>query len=599
MKKNKKVIYTCITGGYDSIPVHGYVASDWDYILFTDNSKLISLGRFAHWTVKPLQFNKLTNVKNARWHKVNAHKLFPDYNCSLWIDAQIIVNNNNLINLCDDLFSRNVLCATPAHPVRKCIYDEAVVIKEHNIDFANIVNSEVRYLRAHRYPANQGLSETNIVFRQHNKIKSALRLWWRMIKKFSKRDQLSFNYAIWKTNTPLLYIMTDSETGLGYHHYIADITFVDNKTHNRYRMLNQDRCRTGLCQWYQNVTGKYLNLNNPRTFNEKIQWSKIYDSRPIKTKLADKFLVRKWVAKKIGQQYLIPLLGVYDSFDEIDFDNLPNQFVIKCNHGAGYNIVVHDKSKLDLNDAKQKINTWLSEDFAFKNGFELHYSNIKRKIIIERFISNKSGADLNDYKFYCFNGRVKYIQVISERTADNHKVCFYDTHWKKQDWWDNNRHDGDIVKPKQLNKMLKLANKLCQGFNFVRVDLYYLDTDEIYFGEMTFTPSSGTMIWSSETINLYLGELFKLPIREYNIETDNYRIAKRDKKFNLHIPIIYYSRCDNKTKINILGAQVLKIKRTDIDYVVYVFGIQVFKRHISCCFAKINLFGIRVCKYRI
>ncbi|MBP9999066.1 MAG: glycosyltransferase [Proteobacteria bacterium] len=358
-------------------------------------------------------------------------------------------------------------------------------------------------------------------------------------------------------------------------------------------------CRQELSQWYKNITGRDLNLDNPQTFNEKIQWSKLYDSTPIKTKLADKFLVRKWVTRKIGKKYLIPLLGAYNYFDEIDFDKLPNQFVIKCNHGAGYNIVVKDKSQLDLKDARQKIDSWMSEDFAFKNGCELHYHNIKHKIIIEQLIENKSCSDLNDYKFYCFGGKVKYIQVISERTLTSHKVCFYDTKWKKQSWWDNDYYEGNIKKPKNLSKMLKLASKLSKGFNFVRVDLYYLDTDEIYFGEMTFTPNSGTMIWNPECINSYFGDLFKLPKHEYDIETGKYRLARRDMKYNISIPVIKYSKHDNKIKLNVFGTQVFKLKNTAKDYIIYLFGLQVYKQRMSCGYAKINVCGIRILKYKL
>lgn len=239
MNYNKKVVYTCITGGYDNIPEYKYVSPDWDYVLFTDNQELINQGHVSYWKVKPLVFNKLTNVKNARWHKVNAHKLFPEYVCSLWIDGQITVNNDNLQKLCEDLLKKDVVCATPAHPVRKCIYDEAEIIKEYNIDFPEIVNAEMNVLKKHHYPEKNGLAETNIVFRQHNKIKPLLRLWWKMIKNYSKRDQLSFNYAVWKTKTPLLYIFTNPETGLGNHHNIDAITFIESKKHDQNKIINQ------------------------------------------------------------------------------------------------------------------------------------------------------------------------------------------------------------------------------------------------------------------------------------------------------------------------------------------------------------------------
>ena len=190
--------------------------------------------------------------------------------------------------------------------------------------------------------------------------------------------------------------------------------------------LNFEEEKNKLRKFFYARTKKHLNLDNPQTFNEKIQWMKLYDSTPIKTRLADKYLVRDWVKEKIGEEYLIPLLGVYDKFEDINFDKLPNQFVIKCNHGCGYNIIVKDKSKLDLVDTKAKLDKWMNENFAFKVGLELHYRDIKPKIIIEKFIENKGTNDLYDYKFWCFDGKVKYIQFLSERNLDGLKMAFYD-----------------------------------------------------------------------------------------------------------------------------------------------------------------------------
>ena len=220
--------------------------------------------------------------------------------------------------------------------------------------------------------------------------------------------------------------------------------------------------------YYKEVSKKELNLENPKTFNEKIQWMKLYDSTPIKTLLADKYLVRDWVKEKIGEKYLIPLLGAYDSFDEIDFDKLPSQFVIKCNHGCGYNIIVKDKSTLDIDDTRKKVNKWLQEDFAFRAGFEMHYSNIPRKIIIEQFIEN-SGDDLYDYKFWCFDGKVEYIQFLSERNTSGLKMAFYDRNWSKQEFVYSYPLDTKIIeKPSNLDQMIELAEKLAEGFSHVR-----------------------------------------------------------------------------------------------------------------------------------
>ena len=308
--------------------------------------------------------------------------------------------------------------------------------------------------------------------------------------------------------------------------------------------------------WYQRVTGKYLNLDNPRTFNEKIQWLKLYDSTPIKTRLADKYLVRDWVKEKIGEQYLIPLLGVYDKFEEIDFDKLPNQFVVKCNHGCAYNIIVKDKTNLDLADVKAKLDKWMNENFAFKAGDELHYRDIKPKIVIEKYIENKGADDLYDYKFWCYNGKVKYIQFLSGRNLSGLKMAFYDKNWVKQDFYNNNEFDESVMpKPKSLDKMVELAEILSESFNYVRVDFYQLENGKIYFGEMTFTPASGSMKWCNEQINLELGKMIKLPKLAYNIDTGEYYKLPKKSKLKPYLLLPYnlfqkaYLSCEER-KIN-------------------------------------------------
>ena len=289
--------------------------------------------------------------------------------------------------------------------------------------------------------------------------------------------------------------------------------------------------KTDLQNWYRRATGQYLNLDNPRTFNEKIQWLKLYDSTPLKTRLADKYLVRDWVKEKIGEQYLIPLLGVYDKFEDIDFDKLPNQFVIKCNHGCAYNIIVKDKSKLDLAEAKAKLDKWMSENFAFKAGYELHYRDIKPKIIIEKFIENKGTDDLYDYKFWCFNGKLAYIQFLSERNLSGLKMAFYDRKWNKQTFVYSHPLDKKTIKkPDNLDEMIQLAEALSKGFPCVRVDFYRLNDGTIYFGEMTFTSASGNCKWNDEHINRALGNMIKLPKLAYNIDTgEYYKLPKKSK----------------------------------------------------------------------
>ena len=274
--------------------------------------------------------------------------------------------------------------------------------------------------------------------------------------------------------------------------------------------------RTALKDWYFEHTGENLNLENLQTFNEKIQWMKLYDSTPLKTRLADKYLVREWVKEKIGEEYLIPNLGVWDSFDEINFDELPDQFVLKCNHGAGYNIIVKDKSKLDLEDARNKINKWLQEDFAFKNGFEMHYSAIPRKIIAEKYIENFDN-DLYDYKVWCFNGKAHYVQFLSERNTDGLKMAFYDREWNKQDFvYSYPLDQKENKKPVNLNLLLSLAEKLSESFSHARVDFYITNDGRIYFGEITFTSYSGICHWEPKSTDLMLGQMLELNREKVN-----------------------------------------------------------------------------------
>ena len=259
--------------------------------------------------------------------------------------------------------------------------------------------------------------------------------------------------------------------------------------------------------YYFYCTGEKLNLDHPRTFSDKIQWLKLYDTTPEKTRLADKYLVRDWVKERIGEEYLIPLLGVWDRFSDIDFDTLPDKFVLKCNHGCKWNLVVKDKSTFDAAAAKKKFDQWMEINYAFRHGFELQYDKIPRKIIAEQYIEQLD-HDLEDYKFHSFDGEPKLIQVIGNRNMDERtaKECFLSTDWKLQDIQFHTYSQFDTVPPKPVNyeKMLEIARELAQGFAYVRVDLYDLD-GEIKFGEMTFTPGSGIRKWGrSATFNQFV-----------------------------------------------------------------------------------------------
>lgn len=234
---------------------------------------------------------------------------------------------------------------------------------------------------------------------------------------------------------------------------------------------------------------RILNLNNPKYYGEKIQWIKLNVNMDKLSKLVDKYEVREFVEKRIGAQYLPKLYGVYKKSNEIDYKNLPNQFVLKINNGSGGNIICKDKHKLDLKVTNKKLDKWLSEKF-YKYTKEFQYKNIKSLIVCEEYLEDESGS-LRDYKLHCFKGRVEYIEVHTDRFT-NHKENYYYPNWIKADFRGKlNREEKSIAKPLQLEELIILAQKLSEGFEYVRVD-FYIVREKIYFGELTFTPANGT-----------------------------------------------------------------------------------------------------------
>lgn len=280
-----------------------------------------------------------------------------------------------------------------------------------------------------------------------------------------------------------------------------------------YPLVKPNRYSKVIKALYKVRTKKTLDLEHPKTFDEKLQWLKLYDSTPLKTKLADKYLVRDWVAQLIGSEHLVPLLGVWDKFSDIDFSTLPKEFVLKCNHGSGWNVIVRDKDKMDLEGIRAKFEKWLALNYAFISGFELHYRDIVPKIIAEEYIGD---IDKNpaDYKFHCFDGKPEYLQYNTDRNIEKHyaREVFYNMDWFRQPFVSGVRERSlsDTEKPKSFDKMKELATKLCQDFPYVRVDLYDVN-GKIYFGEMTFTSDSGYAPWDPLDTNLMLGEKITLP----------------------------------------------------------------------------------------
>ena len=256
--------------------------------------------------------------------------------------------------------------------------------------------------------------------------------------------------------------------------------------------------------------GYKLNLKSPQTFNEKLQWLKLYDRNPEYTKMVDKYEVREYIKEKIGEEYLIPLIGVYDKFDDIDFDKLPNQFVIKCNHDSGGLIICKDKNRLDIETARKKINRSLKTNYYY-SGREWPYKNVKPKILIEKYMEDSNKSDLIDYKLFCFNGIPKIVLVCSERfSSSNMCETWFDMNWKLIDMTESgHRVDSTISKPKQLKKMVELSKKLSKNIPFIRVDWYEIG-DKLYFGELTFYPASGFEKFEPKEWNKKIGDMLSI-----------------------------------------------------------------------------------------
>lgn len=271
---------------------------------------------------------------------------------------------------------------------------------------------------------------------------------------------------------------------------------------------------------YKYKMNKSLNLDNPSLFNEKLQWLKLNDRKYLYTKLVDKYGVREYISEKIGKQYLIPLIGVYDRFEDINFDRLPNKFVLKTTHDSGGVVICRDKSNFNINKARKKLNKSLRRNYYY-TWREWPYKYVKPRIICEEYMKDKSHEDLKDYKFMCFNGSVKCILVCSDRNSfEGVKMDFYDEKWNRIKCKRPNHPNSieDIEKPKNLDEMLDLSIKLSSNIPFIRVDFYEVN-GKIYFGELTFYPASGFDKFDPDIYDKILGDWLKLP--EQNIAQTN------------------------------------------------------------------------------
>jgi len=263
---------------------------------------------------------------------------------------------------------------------------------------------------------------------------------------------------------------------------------------------------------FKKVFGKNPDLENPKTINEFIAKRKVYDRDPIFTLCADKFKVREYVKEKIGEEYLIPLITYSDDIYKVDFNTLPNSFAAKVNHGSGQNMIVLDKTKENIDEMKVHIHYWMQRNHYY-NTREWQYKNIETLILFEELILDKDGSIPKDYKFHMIDSKVEFIQIDTER-FDNHKRIFYSSSWEELDFmWapvtsDNNpkyKKTRPMDKPKNLQDMIKISEKLSEDFDYVRVDLYDVN-QKIYFGELTFTHENGLSKFFPEIYDRYYGE---------------------------------------------------------------------------------------------
>ncbi|SDW42787.1 TupA-like ATPgrasp [Marinococcus luteus] len=262
---------------------------------------------------------------------------------------------------------------------------------------------------------------------------------------------------------------------------------------------------------FKKRVGRKVNLDHPVEFNDKLQWLKLYKREPLAVKCADKLEVRSFVEAKIGKKYLNDVYAIYESVEEISFEELPKSFVLKGTHGSGFNIVCKNKYKLNWKNEQKKMKQWLKTNYYWLNR-EWVYKDIKPKIICEKYIEDEEEkAALTDYKFFCFNGNTKYCQVIRGR-GNEESIDFYDINWNHMPFTGlrplpNAKKNYD--KPEKFEEMVNLANKLSSPFIFVRVDFYYIK-GEIIFGELTFFPESGYGSFYPKKWNRIIGEMLRL-----------------------------------------------------------------------------------------
>lgn len=282
---------------------------------------------------------------------------------------------------------------------------------------------------------------------------------------------------------------------------------------NYRKMLNWLPDKVFLKAAFRARFGRKLDLNNPKTFNEKLQWLKLYDRKPEYTKMVDKYLVRDYVKEKIGEEYLIPLLGVWEDPEKINFDELPMQFVLKCNHNSGVGMCIcKDKNSLEISKVKEELQKGINQNY-YLTGREWPYKDVPRRIIAEKYMVDESGYELKDYKFYCFDGKVKLIMINSDRmSSEKTKANYFDENYQPLDFvWGYENAEIPPQKPEKFEEMKYLAEKLSENIPHVRID-FYQTPDGIFFGEITFFDGCGFDAIEPIEWDYKIGSWIKLPV---------------------------------------------------------------------------------------
>lgn len=275
-----------------------------------------------------------------------------------------------------------------------------------------------------------------------------------------------------------------------------------------YKKISDERF---LKKVFKLLVGYDLDLNNPSSFNEKIQWLKLHDKNPLYTKLVDKHLAKEYIAKIIGEEFIVPTLGVWDSPGEIDYDTLPEKFVLKCNHNSKVGLCIcKDKNKLDIKRTNKNLTKGLTQNYYIYNK-EYAYKDVPKKILAEKLLEEEGTNEIPDYKFMVFNGKVRCSFVCNERfSADGLKVTFFDENWEVMPFERHYpRSKNPIPKPVNYNLMVEMAEKLAKGIRFVRVDFYEVN-GKVYFGEMTFYPGSGFEEFTPREWDFRMGDWLEL-----------------------------------------------------------------------------------------